>query len=174
MSWIYFEQFVRQALCSALADVGSSCEQEFLEPLVEADPPIISPDNQSTFFSEVLGNLFDVRETAQSFSDALLNRQREHTDLIQNIGDVVLNIALDWGSQYKSYASHYPFAKASIQQEKQRNPSFELFVNVSHSLVSLVLQTDSSYRHFREDRQQASEISMTICKILPSACLDIC
>lgn len=117
---------------SILLNVSLLAEQEFLEPLVEADPPIISPDNQSTFFSEVLGNLFDIREMAQSFSDALLNRQREHTDLIQNIGDVVLNIALDWGSQYKNYASHYPFAKASIQQEKQRNPSFELYVNVGY------------------------------------------
>jgi len=105
--------------------------QEFLEPLTEAEPPIIPADSQSSFFSEVLGNVFEVKEHAMTLCEALLNRQREHTDVIQNIADVVLNTAVDWGQAYTQFARHFPFAKARLAQERERNPAFDQFLNVS-------------------------------------------
>lgn len=63
-----------------------------------------------------------------TFSEALLQRQREQGPVIQNIGDVVINAALDWGPAYCHYARYYPFADATIKAEKARNTTFDQFL----------------------------------------------
>lgn len=105
-----------------------------MEPLTEADPPIIPQDAQSNFFADVLCNAFEIKDQAQAFSEALTQRQREQGPVIQNIGDVVINAAVDWGLAYVNYAKAYPFADARIKAEKAKNPLFDQFLTVRGSL----------------------------------------
>jgi hypothetical protein len=104
------------------------CVQEFLEPLSDAHPPIIQPDDMSSFFSDVLLNAFDVRQQASNFFDALLHRQREQAPVIQGIGDLALMASLDWGDAYAYYYRQSPFADARVRKEKANNPAFDAFL----------------------------------------------
>lgn len=78
----------------------------------------------------MLLNAFEVKQQAANFSEALLNRQREQAPIIQNIGDVALGAALDWGPAYTSYYRNHPFADARVRQEKAQNPAFDNFLIV--------------------------------------------
>lgn len=65
--------------------------------------------------------------------ESLQARQLEQHPHIGAISDLVFDAALNWQEAYMEYVTHYPIAKAKIEEEKQRNPAFARFLEVSNA-----------------------------------------
>ena len=101
---------------------------EFVDPIMAAGDAIIRSDDQSTFFAEVLLNVFEVREHAGAFLEAMLERQREQAPVIQAMGDVCHAAARDWGPAYEQYLAESSLAEDRVKQERLDNPAFDQFL----------------------------------------------
>jgi hypothetical protein len=64
--------------------------------------------------------------------EALQVRQREQNPVIEQIGDLILASAVEWGDSYVTYAKNLPFGEDVIKIEKSKNEQFKDFINVSH------------------------------------------
>ena len=120
-----------QGEISLLADLDL-IETGFVEPLRRANPPIINPPPRlDPFINEVLFNLDEIRQQSRSFLDALQAKQNEGP-VIDLVGPIILNAALEWGQAYVASCVHTPLGEACWKEEKLINPRFnELLMDFS-------------------------------------------
>lgn len=55
-------------------------------------------------------------------------RQREEHPIIQAVGDIFLDAALEWTEVYQSNLVNFPLAKSRVRREMQINPRFKEFI----------------------------------------------
>ncbi|TFK71669.1 hypothetical protein BDN72DRAFT_957951 [Pluteus cervinus] len=104
-------------------------ETIFLKPLRNANPAIISPLNKlEEFIDEVFGNILDLRECNRHLLEVLYVRQREQAPVIQRIGDVFLDAAVEFRLAYPFYIAQHPAAEKRMKDEMDSNPAFRLFL----------------------------------------------
>lgn len=65
--------------------------QVFVDGLLKANPPVISPNNLRSFISEVFGNFSAISRHHRRMLAALLSRQREQHPLVQSVTDIILD-----------------------------------------------------------------------------------
>ncbi|GAA5935183.1 hypothetical protein JCM3775_007227 [Rhodotorula graminis] len=107
-------------------------ETAFVEPLRNAQPPIIAPASRlAHFLSTVLLNLSAIRDHSRSLLAALRQRQAEHY-LFRGVGALVLDAALEWERDYVAFTVAFPMADFLLKEERDRNPRFaELLADFS-------------------------------------------
>jgi len=107
----------------------------FIRPLRQANPPIISPEQElDNFIEDVFGNLLELRKCNSRLLEVLYVRQREQSPVIQRIGDVFLDAATEFRLAYPIYIGHHPVAEKRMKDEVEQNPDFRIFLEVSFSL----------------------------------------
>ncbi|GET57652.1 putative GDP/GTP exchange factor Rom2p [Rhizophagus irregularis DAOM 181602=DAOM 197198] len=102
-------------------------ETLYVNELRSASPPIISPAELDRFIQEVFYNVFDIRKHNKVMLERLQKRQKE-SYVVNNIGDIFLECALEFGNDYVNYNGHFPLADNIIKIEKARNPEFKQFL----------------------------------------------
>ncbi|KAI8457720.1 CNH domain-containing protein, partial [Phakopsora pachyrhizi] len=104
-------------------------EALFIIPLKQASPPILPPKRLDLFLEKVVSNVLEVRGHNRVMLQNLLARQHDQHPIVKGIGDVVLNSALEWGSDYIRYTSDHVFGEVEVNEEKGRNPMFAQLLN---------------------------------------------
>jgi hypothetical protein len=109
----------------------------YAEPLRSADPPIIEPRRLPQFANQVFANLDELRSHSARLINAFQIRQREQNPVVESIGDLVLDAALEWGQAYMDFAEAQVTGEYLVQEEKSTNSAFATFLQVCLSLFSL-------------------------------------
>lgn len=81
------------------------------------------------FVRDVFGHVAPLLERIEVFVQQLHERQREEGPVIQTIGDVVVQAALEWATTYTAYVAHYPFALARLKTEAASNARLQRFLD---------------------------------------------
>ncbi|RIA91851.1 CNH domain-containing protein [Glomus cerebriforme] len=102
-------------------------ETLYVNGLRSASPPIISPTELDHFIQEVFYNVFDIRKYNKVMLERLQKRQKE-SHVVNNIGDIFLECALEFGNDYVKYNGHFPLSDNTIKIEKTKNPEFKQFL----------------------------------------------
>ncbi|KAF9532496.1 hypothetical protein CPB83DRAFT_903530 [Crepidotus variabilis] len=107
----------------AVADV-------YIQPLREANPPILAEPALSLFIQEVFGNFQEILSHHKKMLDALLARQREQHPLLQSVADIILDTTLKFNfrSAYETYVKHYPLAESHHRSQLKQNRAYEKFI----------------------------------------------
>jgi len=116
--------------------------QVFVEGLLNANPPVINPENLQSFISEVFGNTDALSGHHHRMLAALFSRQREQHPLVQSITDIILDSQSDiaifpscnakayqlasllFRSDYETYIKSYPLAEARHRSELKKNTKY--------------------------------------------------
>ena len=105
---------------------------------------IIERNRLEIFLDDAFHNFRSLLDVHQNLLSALQARQIEQFPSFGMISDLILDAALNWQEAYMEYVTHYPIAKAKVQEEEAKNPKFAAFLQVrippscpSPSLVSL-------------------------------------
>ncbi len=101
-----------------------------MKPLRSAKEPILAPDELDSFIDTVFGNILDLRETNRRLLEVMYVRQREQGSIIQWIGDIFLNAAVEFRVVYPLYVGNLPGAEKRIKDESESNPKFRIFLEV--------------------------------------------
>ncbi|THH16693.1 hypothetical protein EW146_g3989 [Bondarzewia mesenterica] len=100
----------------------------YVQPLREAEPPIISRDRLSTFISEVFHNFAELHVHHNKLLDRMHAIQREEHPVINSVTAAIFDAALNWREAYMEYVTNYPIAEYRIVDEMNNNPQFKAFV----------------------------------------------
>ena len=95
---------------------------------VAENGPIIDRPRLEIFLDEAFHNYRSLLEVHQRLLESLQQRQIEQHPQIYSIGDLMLDAALNWHDAYMEYVTHYPIARAKVQEEAMKNPRFEAFL----------------------------------------------
>ena len=76
------------------------------------------------------------------FLENLHQRQRDEFPVIQTVGDIFLDAALDWGDAFVRYIVNYPLAIARVKRETAINSRFREFVEVRQRLHRTGVESD--------------------------------
>ena len=104
----------------------------FVDGLRTADVPIIDRSRLDTFLHDVFHNYQSILELHKFLLEDLQARQLKEHPEIGAIGDLYLSAVLEfhgWREAYMEYVTHYPIAKAKVEEEKARNPRFVAFLD---------------------------------------------
>ncbi|CAI2166631.1 17036_t:CDS:10 [Funneliformis geosporum] len=102
-------------------------ETLYVNGLRSSSPPIIPPPELDHFIQEVFFNVFEIRKHNKVMLDRLQKLQKENY-VVNNIGDIFLECALEFGNDYVIYNGHFPLSDNIIKIEKARNPEFKRFL----------------------------------------------
>lgn len=112
-----------------------------MKGLREATPPIISPNQLEDFIQTVFFNVFKIRAHNQKMLERLQKRQKENY-VVESIGDIFCDSAMEFGTDYIDYNGHFPIADNSIKNAKQKNSEFKRFLEV----IELIKKKNFPYR----------------------------
>ncbi|GAA5980783.1 hypothetical protein JCM10908_003866 [Rhodotorula pacifica] len=98
-------------------------ETAFAEPLRHSDPPIFPPESLSSFLSDVLLNMDDIRQHSRSLLQALRDLRERGADA-DLLGELVGQAALAWGPAYHHYMTKFPLADQRLRAEMMANDAF--------------------------------------------------
>ncbi|KNZ75187.1 Rho1 guanine nucleotide exchange factor 1 [Termitomyces sp. J132] len=101
-------------------------EMSFIRPLRKANPPIVNDVDE--FIDDVFGSILDLRECNRRLIEVMYVRQREEGPVIQAIGDVMFDAAVEFRLPYPAYIGHHPIAEMRLRDEMERNSEFKLFI----------------------------------------------
>lgn len=104
-------------------------DQLFVGGLREADIPIIERSRVDDFIDQVFHNYRSLLHVHEDLLEKLQLRQLEQHPSVGAIADLVFDAALNWQEAYMEYVTHYPIAKAKVQEEQMRNPRFAQFLD---------------------------------------------
>lgn len=88
------------------------------------------PEQLEEFIDDVFGNVLDLRECNRRLLEVLYVRQREQGPIIQKIGDIFLNAAVEFRLAYPTYIGHYLIAEKRLKDEIESNGGFKFFLEV--------------------------------------------
>jgi hypothetical protein len=106
-------------------------DQLFVDGLRIAEKGIVIERTRlETFLDEAFHNYRSLLEVHSRLLENLQNRQLEQHPHFGMISDLLLDATLNWQDAYMEYVTHYPIAKAKVQEEEVRNPKFAAFLKV--------------------------------------------
>jgi hypothetical protein len=105
-------------------------ETAYAEPLRSADPSIIEPNRLPSFANQVFANLDELRSHSSRLINTFQIRQREQSPVIESIGDLLLDAALEWGQAYIDYTEAQVLGEYLVNAEKSKNSAFATFLQV--------------------------------------------
>ncbi|KAF5362320.1 hypothetical protein D9756_002193 [Leucocoprinus leucothites] len=103
-------------------------ETVFIKQLRAAKPPVLPEHQLEEFIDDVFGNILDLRECNRRLLEVLYVRQREQGPIIQRIGDIFLNAAVEFRLAYPTYIGHHMAAEKRLNEEKEKNGNFRFFL----------------------------------------------
>jgi len=112
-------------------------ESLFVKPLRTAKPPILPEGELEEFVDDVFGNILDLRECNRRLLEVLYVRQREQGPIIQRIGDIFLDAAVEFRLAYPACIGHHMTAEKRLNEEKEKNGNFRFFLEVRFTTVQL-------------------------------------
>jgi hypothetical protein len=113
-----------------LADL-ETIDNLFVEGLRVADKGIIIERTRlEIFLDDAFHNYRSLIEVHSLLLERLQSRQLEQHPRFGMISDLLLDAALNWQEAYMEYVTHYPIARAKVQEEEARNPKFAAFLKV--------------------------------------------
>lgn len=89
----------------------------------------LSGEELEVFVQTVFGNYQELMQQIEAFVDRLRERQREEQPMVETIGDLVVNAALEWGPAYTKYLEHYPIALHTLKTEITKNARMAKFAD---------------------------------------------
>lgn len=104
--------------------------QIYVQPLREAEPPIIPRDRLGTFITEAFHNFGELHAHHRRLLDRLHEIQRDEHPVINSVTAAIFDAALNWREAYMEYVTNYPIAEYRIVDEMNNNPAFKAFVEV--------------------------------------------
>ncbi|ORX37372.1 Dbl homology domain-containing protein [Kockovaella imperatae] len=90
--------------------------------------PIVERSRVEIFLDDAFHNYRSLLEVHQNLLENLQARQLEQHPQVGAIGDLLLDAALNWQDAYMEYVTHYPIAKAKVQEEEMKNTKFAAFL----------------------------------------------
>jgi hypothetical protein len=102
----------------------------FIKPLRAVKPSVLPDGRVEDFIDEVFGNILDLRECNRRLLEVLYVRQREQGPIIQRIGDIFLNAAVEFRLAYPTYIGHHMAAEKRLKEELENNGAFKFFLEV--------------------------------------------
>ncbi|KAH8833200.1 CNH domain-containing protein [Flagelloscypha sp. PMI_526] len=106
-----------------------SIEGMYVEPLRNADSPIIDPKLLEPFIHDVFHNYRDLLHHHSRLLDKLQQIQRDEYPFIHSITAPIMDAVLNFRDAYLEYVPNYPIAAYKIDEEMRNNPMFDAFVN---------------------------------------------
>ncbi|WWD17661.1 hypothetical protein CI109_102102 [Kwoniella shandongensis] len=103
-------------------------ETLFVNGLRMSDPAVIDRNRLDVFLDEAFHNYRSLLEVHSRLLENLQFRQLEQHPNVGIISDLIFDAALNWQEAYMEYVTHYPIAKAKVQEEEARNPKFAAFL----------------------------------------------
>nr|XP_019049461.1 hypothetical protein I302_03250 [Kwoniella bestiolae CBS 10118]OCF28391.1 hypothetical protein I302_03250 [Kwoniella bestiolae CBS 10118] len=103
-------------------------ETLFVNGLRLADPAVIDRNRLDVFLDEAFHNYRSLLEVHSKLLENLQFRQLEQHPHFGMISDLIFDAALNWQEAYMEYVTHYPIAKAKVQEEEARNSKFAGFL----------------------------------------------
>lgn len=122
-------------LAPMLSQICTDSDKIFITPLQEIDPPIIDRERLPQFFQEVFSNIQDITMYHQRLVDQLHHIQREYHPRVPSVTAAVFDTALNFRDAYLEYIPNYPIAAYKIENEKEKNPAFKDFLEVSRDFA---------------------------------------
>ena len=104
---------------------------------------IIERTRLEIFLDDAFHNYRSLLEVHQNLLENLHFRQLEQHPRFGMISDLLLDAALNWQDAYMEYVTHYPIAKAKVQEEEVKNPKFAAFLKVSCAQQERSVKADS-------------------------------
>ena len=111
----------------------------YVDPLWNAEPPIIPRDRLEEFIEDAFHNYMQLYEHHKRLVDKFHDIQRGQHPNIKSITSVMFSAALDWREAYLEYIPNYPIAAYRIDEEMRNNPAFKTFVKVCQCCFSYCL-----------------------------------
>lgn len=90
--------------------------------------PLLGEHDSDSFVREVFSNHRELTGHIHSLVERLHVRQREDGHVIQHIGDIYLNAALEWGGAFEVNMTSFPLAKYRLAREASKNPRVHDFL----------------------------------------------
>lgn len=106
-------------------------ETLFVNGIRENDQGIIPGPGREIFLDDVFHNYGSLLDEHSRLLEKLQARQLEQHPNFGMISDLMLDAALNWRDAYMEYVTHYPVAKARIQEEQVRNEKLREFLQAS-------------------------------------------
>lgn len=101
---------------------------------------VIPPERRSAFIQNVFWNVRDILAVNTRLRDALSKRQKSYA-VVDRIGDVFLEHVPNFGP-FVAYGAHQLYGKYEFEREKDQNPAFAQFVEVSGDILKLLLPSN--------------------------------
>jgi hypothetical protein len=141
----------------------------FIKPLRAAKPSVLPDGRVEDFIDEVFGNILDLRECNRRLLEVLYVRQREQGPIIQRIGDIFLNAAVEFRLAYPTYMGHHMAAEKRLKEELETNGAFKYFLEVHFNKGNVALnQLMYDIGLYKEDRAARRTHSVGSQKFLES------
>ncbi|KAJ7132313.1 Dbl-like domain-containing protein [Mycena epipterygia] len=100
----------------------------YIQPLREANPPIMAPERLEQFIQDVFHNFADLHAHHRKLVDKFHEIQREQHPTIRSVTAAMFDAALNFRDVYMEYIPNYPIAAYRIDDEMANNPDFKNFV----------------------------------------------
>ena len=111
-------------------------ENLFVHGLREDDKGIIDRPRLEIFLDDAFHNYRSLLDVHSRLLENLQARQLEQHPQFGMISDLLFDAALNWRDAYMEYVTHYPVAKARVQEEQNRNEKLANFLRVDQSFPS--------------------------------------
>lgn len=108
---------------------------------------VIERTRLEIFLDDAFHNYRSLLEVHQNLLENMQNRQLEQHPRFGMVSDLLLDAALNWQDAYMEYVTHYPIAKAKVQEEELKNPKFAAFLKVSMAQLPLLISRNASETH---------------------------
>ncbi len=105
-------------------------ETLFVSGIRDDDKHIIPGPRREIFVDEVFHNYRSLLDVHTQLLENLQARQLEQHPNFGMISDLLLDAALNWRDAYMEYVTHYPVAKARVQEEQTHNKPLQDFLTV--------------------------------------------
>ena len=106
----------------------------YVEPLRNANPPIIPHDRLASFLNDVFHNYADLLVIHRKLLERLHEIQREEHPMIRTITAPIMDAALNWRDAYNEFVPNYPISHYRIDEEIANNPAFKTFAEVQSNI----------------------------------------
>ncbi len=122
----------------------------YIQPLRNADPPIMDPSKLNQFIDDVFHNFKELGVHHRRLVEKFHEIQRDEHPIIRSVTAPMFDAALHFRDAYMEYIPNYPIAAYRIDNEMAMNPAFKEFVEVGIPCFVLLglLLTDTSRNVF--------------------------
>jgi hypothetical protein len=100
-------------------------EQSFIIPLQTANPPIVQPYGKlDQYVRQLFSNIVEIRRSSRALLDNFAIHLREQGPLVQNVGDIFLEAAIEFRSLYPTYTDNLPKAETLLNKLLEEHRPF--------------------------------------------------